>query len=430
MHPGRRRLRASVLGFLCRTLSVRRGEFDKDFPAQVIRMAVDQIIDLLDVMEEDEDPAWLSEFYSAVANSEFIVPMILPPGFLAPIPIWTELHSMDTLVLDPDIADYIPTGRSTYDRNFYNLLYSSPELYKSAKPVLHGKYKNIGRIVDPVTKNGRQLINAFCKKKYCAVINMCVSGSRHYMLSPEQMEIIRRKSVTKKPKAPPEKEPPDNGANGGALVKLNFYLEKNNKLERGNRGLQELLREAFRENAEMKARLTCYEKRIAELESSLAAFTDVSVPISVPEAVESAARRFSSRLVIHPGVMDTVEAWPHKKKSRCVAHTVKMLEAVARTLYGMKFESPDGYIDPLQFQAITGYELAMTEGRATKRNADLDELRHCRYEDRTVTIYAHLKKRIDRNLHMRIYIGFLEEERKILIGQVGPHMANSQTAGL
>jgi hypothetical protein len=127
---------------------------------------------------------------------------------------------------------------------------------------------------------------------------------------------------------------------------------------------------------------------------------------------------------------DTVEAWPHKRRHRCVVHTVKILEAVAQTLYQMKFESPDGYIDPLQFQRLTGYELAMTEGKLTKRNQSLDALRSCRHEDRTVLIYAHIKKKIERNLQLRIYIGFLEEDRKILIGQVGPHMDNSQTAGL
>jgi len=72
----------------------------------------------------------------------------------------------------------------------------------------------------------------------------------------------------------------------------------------------------------------------------------------------------------------------------------------------------------------------MTEGKLTKRNQYLDGLRYCKYEDRNVIIYAHLKKRIDRNIHMGIYIGFLEDERRILIGQVGPHMPNSQTAGL
>jgi hypothetical protein len=87
----------------------------------------------------------------------------------------------------------------------------------------------------------------------------------------------------------------------------------------------------------------------------------------------------------------------------------------------MKFESADGYIDPLEFQRITGYELAMTEGKLTKRNQSLNALRYCRHEDHTVLIYAHLKKRINRNLHMRIYIGFIEEKRKILVGHVGPH---------
>ena len=47
----------------------------------------DQIIELLELIEKD--PARLPEFYSAVANSDVVVPMILPPGRVNPVPlIW------------------------------------------------------------------------------------------------------------------------------------------------------------------------------------------------------------------------------------------------------------------------------------------------------------------------------------------------------
>ena len=391
-------------------------------------MATDQIIDLIDLIEED--PAWLSEFYSAVANSEMVIPMILCPGHPEPVPVWTQRHSGDTIVFNPEINDYVPIRTSIIDPNWYFLVYSNQDVFKSVKPVLESKYHRAGRLVDPVAQNGRQIINNLYKRKRCAIINLFAPGSTHYVLSPEQMEIIRQKPVTAKPeKAGTEKETALVVPNGDALAKLNYYREKIEKLERGNLQLQKHLLEAMKENAELESRLTGCERRIAGQEASLAAFQDAGVPATVWEAVEYTARRFASRLVVHPRVRDIAEAWTYKKKCRCVAHTVKMLVAVARTLYEMKFESPDGYIDPLEFQAITGYELAMTEGRLTKRNQYLDGLRYCKYEDRTVPIYAHLKKRIG-DIRMRIYIGFLEEERRILIGQVGAHMPNSQTAGL
>jgi len=392
-------------------------------------MESDQIVDLLELMVED--PAWLSEFYSAVANSELVIPMILGHGRVSPNPITATLLHMDKAVFNPRVNRY--EARGTDPGCAYYLVYSSLDVYNSAKQFLDANFQCEGQIVDPLVRNGRQIINLFCKEKRCAVINLFAPAIHQYQLSFEQMEIIQRKPVIVRPKAAPaapEKETAANGSNGSNSDTLNihdFYSEKIEKLERGIRSLQAHLSDALKEIGELKARVNDYERLVGELESSLEAERDCGVPATVWEAVENAGRRYASRLIIHPRVRDIAEAWPYKKKHLCVTHAVKMLEAVARTLYGMKFESPDGCIDPLEFQRITGYELAMTEGRQTKRNQSLDALRHCRHEDNDVSIYAHLKKRIDKNLHMRIYIGFLEEERKILIGQVGQHMANSQT---
>jgi len=391
----------------------------------------DQIVELLELMEDD--PAWLSEFYSAVANSELIMPMLLRPGYGVPIPLLTRQFSESNLVFDPAINDCVPCGPSI-DGRLYGLLYSSREVYESVKPVLYEKYQRFGTILEPLEQNGRQIINRCCKKNQCAIINLFAAGMQQYRLNFDKMQIIQRKPLIAKPKtampapvAPVAPEPPPEVPRIDAPPKPSPEAEKIEKLERGIKQLQAHLAESLKENAELKARLSGCEKLIFELESGLTAACDSSVPVTVGEAVENAARRYASRLIIPPKAKDVAESWPYQKNPRCAAHAVKMLDAVARTLYGMKFESPDGYIDPLQFQRLTGYELAMTERRQTKRNPALDALRSCRYEDGNVSIYAHLKKRISRNLQMRIYIGFVEDERKIFVGHVGPHMATSQT---
>jgi hypothetical protein len=381
-------------------------------------MASDQISELLELM--NEDPAWLQEFYSAVANSELVMPLILHKGQGVPISIMMRCYTEDAVAFDPRVNDYVPL-RPGIDGNAYCLLYSNRDIYENIKPILESKIQNYGQLVEPVVQNGRQLINRCCKKKQRAAINLYADEVLQYKLSFEQMEIIRGKSLIARPKAASDAPPEPNPA-----------VEE---LERDMRQLQASIGDIIREKAEMEASMNArlkamrndYEKLAREKDTIQNAVQDSSVPVTVWEAVENVARRFASRLIIHPDVKDIVEAWPYRKKPKCVTHTVKMLEAVARTLYPMKFESPDGCIDPLQFQGITGYELAMTEGKMTKRNQALDALRSCKYEDRAVLIYAHLKKRIDHNLQMRIYIGFLEEERKILIGHVGPHMSNSQT---
>ena len=187
----------------------------------------DQIIELLELVKED--PAWLADFYSAVANSEMVLPKILCPGYPEPVPIWTQRHSDDTLAFDPQMNDYIPVRSSTVDRNWYYLLYSNPDVYKSVKTVLESKYQRAGRLVEPVEQNGRQIINIFHKRKKCVIINLFAPGSPHYVLSPEQMEIIRQRPVTAKPKkAGTEKETAPVVTNGDALAKLNYYRENTN----------------------------------------------------------------------------------------------------------------------------------------------------------------------------------------------------------
>ena len=384
----------------------------------------DQIIELLEIMEED--PAWLSEFYSAAANSELIMPVILRSGRGEPVPMATRQYSERNLVFNTFLNDYIPCG-SSIDGYLYCLLYSSRDVYESVKPVLYEKFQHLGTIMEPLVQNGRQIFNRFCRKKQCAIINLFAPGVPQYRFSFDQMEIIQRTPVIAKPKAALAAPVVPEVSIDGALLQSKQNHDAVEKLERGIRQLQAHLAESLKENAELKARLSSCEKLIFELESGLTAACDAGVPVTVGEAVENAARRYASRLIIHPKAKDVAESWTYKKKPVCVAHTVKMLDAVARTLYGMKFESPDGYVDPLQFQRLTGYELAMTEGKLTKRNQNLDALRCCRYEDNKVSIYAHLKKRIAHNLQMRIYIGFIEEERKIFVGHVGPHLATSQT---
>ena len=135
----------------------------------------DQIIELLELIEKD--PAWLPEFYSAVANSDVIVPMILPPGRIDPVPVWANRHTSDTIVFDPELNDYVPCAPSSIDSTWYCLLYSNPDAYKSVKPILETKYKRLGHIVDPVVQNGRQIINIFCKNNNCAAINLFTSKS-------------------------------------------------------------------------------------------------------------------------------------------------------------------------------------------------------------------------------------------------------------
>jgi hypothetical protein len=196
--------------------------------------------------------------------------------------------------------------------------------------------------------------------------------------------------------------------------------------------LKEVLAEQSRlvaENKRLASELQNRDRLIRELRDNLSAVLDFSSPSTVLEACEDAARRYGSRLVIHPRVLEAVDAWPHNRNSKCVSQALTMFKALALVLYPMKYESADGRINPGQFEDLTGCPLAMTEGKLTKRDKSFEEIRTCEYEGRKITFYPHLKATIQK-IQMRLYFNFLEDRQKIIVCHVGEHLANSQSRNL
>ena len=166
-------------------------------------MASDRIIEILELMKEGkDDPARLAEFYSAVANSELVLPMILNSGQKAPIPVMFHKHTEKTVVFDPVNNDYV-ARRPGVGGEPYCLVYSSHEVYESIKQILESRTQRFGQIVDHVAKNGRQIINMCCKRKQRAAINLFAYEAFQYQLTFELMEIIQRTPLIAKPKAAP-----------------------------------------------------------------------------------------------------------------------------------------------------------------------------------------------------------------------------------
>jgi len=158
-------------------------------------MASDQIVELIELIKKD--PARLQEFYSVVANSELVMPMILNSGQKTPIPILVRQYAKDAVVFDPVSNNYVPR-RPGVEGDPYCPVYSNHDVYNSVKQILESRTQSYGQIVDPVVQNGRQIINMCCKKKRCAAINLFADGEPQYLFSIEQMMIIQRKPVVAK----------------------------------------------------------------------------------------------------------------------------------------------------------------------------------------------------------------------------------------
>lgn len=107
-----------------------------------------------------------------------------------------------------------------------------------------------------------------------------------------------------------------------------------------------------------------------------------------------------------------------------------MLYAMATHLYNMKFEGSKNIDFEAVFKERSGYDLAMTEGRNTKRDTRLMNLRKVKHDGKVYDITKHVKFGNKGNKILRIHFDFDEELKKIIIGHVGPHLDNASTRSL
>ena len=82
------------------------------------------------------------------------------------------------------------------------------------------------------------------------------------------------------------------------------------------------------------------------------------------------------------------------------------------------------------FKDETGYELAMSEGRNTKRDSKLMKLRILRIDDREYDITPHIKHLTKEPKSVRIYFAFDEDSKKVVVGHIGKHIPNFTTKSM
>jgi hypothetical protein len=150
-------------------------------------------------------------------------------------------------------------------------------------------------------------------------------------------------------------------------------------------------------------------------------------PENLHQVVEAAKKYYSSKLIFHERVTLSINNFTQaetEKKYRIIPEAIKMIKALAETLYPMKFVT--GNVSHDEFLNITGIPFSMTERRATKREKDLEIARTLRYNGQKITFFPHLKSSIQ-GLQFRIHFQFLDDEKKILVCHIGDHLPTAFT---
>lgn len=76
-------------------------------------------------------------------------------------------------------------------------------------------------------------------------------------------------------------------------------------------------------------------------------------------------------------------------------------------------------------ETLAGFDVALSEGRETRRNPQLMKLRELSVDGKKYSIEPHLKKGNKEDADsVRIYYAWDRKSRKIVLGSIGKHLTN------
>ncbi len=184
----------------------------------------------------------------------------------------------------------------------------------------------------------------------------------------------------------------------------------------------------------LEAELGRLEWRCKDYETRLGAVTEQATDLSklmpsLPtnlEEVAHAATKFFQKLVITERALESARDYSECKS---IWEAWEMLRHLNDTLHRLKFDEGQKDLERA-FKNEAGYELAMSEGRNTKRDAKLMKLRILHFDGREYDITPHVKHMNNEPKSVRIYFAFDEQRKKIVVGHIGRHIPNATTKTL
>lgn len=131
---------------------------------------------------------------------------------------------------------------------------------------------------------------------------------------------------------------------------------------------------------------------------------------------------YPSKIAVHENALKSAK----DAKFRNIDEAWQALRAIALHLHSLYFEESGINIEN-QFKSRSGFEVSLTEGKLTKQNKAATNERQINYNDEIVDITPHLKIGVkDTNL-LRIHYYVDRENKVLVIGHCGNHLATYGT---
>lgn len=150
------------------------------------------------------------------------------------------------------------------------------------------------------------------------------------------------------------------------------------------------------------------------------------LPTSLEEIVKAFSEMYPDRLIFLEAAYKSARDY---SKFDCINDAWELLHDLANVLWAMKFDGVQVFCEA-NFNVQSRFELAMSEGRNTKRDASLMAARRVQHERVAYDITPHLKWGNKEPKALRVYFAFDEGNRRIVVGHVGAHLANSTSKSI
>lgn len=148
------------------------------------------------------------------------------------------------------------------------------------------------------------------------------------------------------------------------------------------------------------------------------------LPTSVREVAETIQRLFPEQILFTDRGLASSETRPES----LVGTAWQCLWAMATTLHAMFFveDTQRGDLER-RFRELSGFDLAMSEGRNTKKDKKFMKLRKDSYEGRPVEFIPHVKVGNKEPKLLRVHFHADHDRKLIVVGHCGGHLDNFST---